>query len=70
MRQCTHKYMYISDFFIGFLQRDVRDMKYVDGVFPKLSHLLMSVSHHNIIRPFIFSLDFLWNIYDNWTSTV
>jgi hypothetical protein len=38
---CTQEYVYLFMFSIGFLQRDIRDIKHVDSVSPKLFHWIV-----------------------------
>jgi hypothetical protein len=42
---CTRVYVYLLIFLIGFLQRDIGDMKYIDSIPPKLSHWVIGVFH-------------------------
>jgi hypothetical protein len=46
---CTQVYVYLLIFPTGFLQRDVRDMKYANSVSPRLSHWVIGF-FHNIIE--------------------
>jgi hypothetical protein len=58
------------DFHTGFLQREVRDMKYDDSVSAKLSHWVIGFFHNIIESHPSFSIGFLRVIRDNWTSIV
>jgi hypothetical protein len=52
---CTQVYVYLFIFSIGFLQRDVRDIKYADSVSPKLSPWVRRVFHSiTILHPSFF----------------
>jgi hypothetical protein len=40
---CIQEYIFLLIFSMKFLQRDVREIKYVDCVYPKLSHWVVGV---------------------------
>jgi hypothetical protein len=60
MRQCAHKNISISLFFSWFfLQRDIRNIKYVGFISPNLSHWVVRLFHNRTrLEPSFFTLDF------------
>jgi hypothetical protein len=56
---CIKVYAYLFIFPTGFLQRDVRDIKYAGSVSPKLSYWVIGVFYNITELHFIFSTGFL-----------